>query len=428
MKSIRIPLTNLYAKGGFSARMSVGGSKTPVNVILDTGSSVLAVRESCYQRTEDPHFTATSYVQCVEYGSGGWYGPVVKTRVTVGMPGHRAILNDVEIAIASEAGATSFLDADGILGLAFSPLDTAFDVSQLLLKEGVQPPNSYPYILQQPGQTVSSYSQTLRALPKAAITPYFTQLEESGAVMDQFALLTHRSSILHTEKHQTVEALTCHHLNHGLCVLGKPFEHTELYCNPVYTVPVLHDKYYNVNVTGVRVGELPEIAVPALDEAHKASYVSNGIVDSGASMVVMPAPVMHAVKKALYSYNPAFQPLLDVFGNYSGKEVGVALDKLDLATWPDIHLILTGQGGEPVTVTLKPDTYWQIHAPAPNQATFKLCSLAGWPNQVIIGLPLLNNYYTIFDRQDGKNGSVHFAQKVDIPGHIIKAIRLALHE
>ena len=142
--------------------MFIGGLKKPVNVILDTGSSVLAVRESCYQRTEDPHFKPTSYVQCVEYGSGGWYGPVVKTSVTVGIPGHRAILNDVELAIASETGATSFLDADGILGLAFSPLDTAFDVSRLLLNEGVQPPNSYPYILHQPGQTVSSYSQTLR--------------------------------------------------------------------------------------------------------------------------------------------------------------------------------------------------------------------------------------------------------------------------
>ncbi|WP_414830320.1 pepsin-like aspartic protease [Alteromonas sp. H39] len=428
MKSFRVPLTNVFAKGGYTARISISGTTRPVNVILDTGSSVLAIKESCYQKDEDKYFSPTSLAQCVEYGSGGWYGPVVKTRVTVGLPGHRVVLDDVELAIACEAGAKSFLQADGILGLAFTPLDQAFDVSDILTEQGISPLSSYPYILQEKAQTVSAFSQALHQLPKAAITPYFTQLEETGAVIDQFALLTHRSSVFQTDKHRTVDDLISHHLNHGLCILGKPFEHVELYRDPVYSVPLLYDKYYNVKVTGVRVGELPEITVPELDKKHQSSYVSNGIVDSGASMLVMPSSVLDAVKQALSSYHSGFEPLLAAYGNFTGEEVGVPLNTLKLEIWPDIHLILKGQGGQPVTLTLKPDTYWQIHAPTPNQATFKLCSLDGWPNQMILGLPLLNNYYTIFDRKDGENGCVHFAHKVDVPGHIINAVALALRE
>lgn len=422
MRSFRIPLTNLYAKGGYTARISVGGHKRPVNLILDTGSSVLAVRESCYQGEEDRHFNPTALAQCVKYGSGGWYGPVINTTVTIGMPGHRAVLKNVALAVACEKGAKSFLKADGILGLAFSPLDHAFDLSETLIQHGVTPLSSYPYVLQQKSQDVSLYSQVLHQLPRTTITPYFTQLEGSGAVMDQFALLTHRSSIFQTDKHRPIDELKSLHLNHGLCVLGKPFEHVELYRDPVYSVPLLHDKYYNVKVTGVRVGELPEITVPELDKKHQSSYVSNGIVDSGASMLVMPPSVLDAVKQALSSHNSGFEPLLAGYGNFTGEEVGVPLNALQLETWPDIHLILKGQGRQPVTLTLKPDTYWQIHAPTPNQATFKLCSLAGWPNQMILGLPLLNNYYTVFDRKDGENGCVHFACKVKLTWTLKKLI------
>lgn len=42
-------------------------------------------------------------------------------------------------------------------------------------------------------------------------------------------------------------------------------------------------------------------------------------------------------------------------------------------------------------------------------------TLPGWPNQAILGLPLLKNYYTIFKRAAGDNGYIEFASEVFTP-------------
>jgi hypothetical protein len=57
-----------------------------------------------------------------------------------------------------------------------------------------------------------------------------------------------------------------------------------------------------------------------------------------------------------------------------------------------------------VVLTLPPEAYWQIHAPEYNRASFKIFPLKHWPNQSILGLPLISQYYTIFDRSKGSVG------------------------
>lgn len=426
MTSIRIPVTNVYAKGGYTARLYVGAQHHPVNLILDTGSSALVVHDDSYQPGQDSHLTGTTLVQDVQYGKGGWYGPVVQTSIRAGLPGHHVALDGVSIALTSQTQVASFLNADGILGLAYTPLDNAYDLTEFLTTENVNPRETYPYVMQHAEQGVSHYSHFLRKYPKTRLAPYFTQLEESGAVANQFALLTHRSSIYHTKTHQPVEKLLAHHLNHGLFVLGDPLLHRDLYTQPVKTLAVLHDKYYNVNVLSIRVGDGEPITGPVLDDKHVESYCTNGIVDSGASAIVLPQAIFEEVKRQLIAYNADFAPLLAHYEAFTGEEVGIDAASLDLSQWPAIHITCQGSSDEVITLTLTPDTYWQVHAPAPGKATFKFCHLPGWPNQIILGLPLLNNYYTIFDRSAGDTGEIHFATKVDIPGHMIQAVHHAL--
>jgi hypothetical protein len=62
-----------------------------------------------------------------------------------------------------------------------------------------------------------------------------------------------------------------------------------------------------------------------------------------------------------------------------------------------------------VTLTVSPETYWQVDFPAAGQATFKIRGPLAAAGQSNLGLPLLNNYYTIFDRSDGAQGVVRFA-------------------
>jgi hypothetical protein len=83
---------------------------------------------------------------------------------------------------------------------------------------------------------------------------------------------------------------------------------------------------------------------------------------------------------------------------------------LYLSKWPKINFIFTGiNGGNEVTLSCDPHTYWQVNFPQPGHAAFQIAPLQQTPNQSIFGLPLLNNYYTVFDRSTDANGIVRFA-------------------
>jgi len=45
---VRIPITNVYAGGDYTGVILVGPAKKPMNVLLDTGSSALALDGTKY--------------------------------------------------------------------------------------------------------------------------------------------------------------------------------------------------------------------------------------------------------------------------------------------------------------------------------------------------------------------------------------------
>jgi hypothetical protein len=70
-----------------------------------------------------------------------------------------------------------------------------------------------------------------------------------------------------------------------------------------------------------------------------------------------------------------------------------------------------------VALTVAPTTYWQSDSPAPGQASFRITGPLSEANQSNLGLPLLNNYYTVFDRGAGAQGVIRFAPiKPSVPG------------
>ena len=415
MTSVRVPITNTFAKGGYTARVFIGEKHLPVDLILDSGSSVLSVRSSSYDGQQDGSLRATALVQHVRYGKGGWSGPIVKTSIRLGLHSFSSQLNDVAVALAKEQQQGCFVDADGILGLAYSSLDHAFDISSLLDSVPDAKGKSYPFWLGENNLATTCNGQSLAQCPTTPVTPYFTQLEAQGVVANQFALYTHRSSIYQCDGHP----LHNKHLNHGMFVVGKPHLHVDLHRGTELVAKLVHDRYYNLNVTAVQVGSAARHVAPALEDEHRDTYCSNGIIDSGASYLVLPQVLFTQIKQDLIDYNPSFAHLLASFGAFTGEERGIELDTINLATWPEIKLFIQGQDDEEIAVSLSPDTYWQVHAPQKNQASFKLCWLPGWPNQIILGLPVLNNYYTIFDRDAGDSGCIRFVQKRE-PTHALK--------
>ena len=52
-RSLRLPITNIFADGGYSVRAHVGAHQQAVHLILDTGSATLALGHAHYHVEKD---------------------------------------------------------------------------------------------------------------------------------------------------------------------------------------------------------------------------------------------------------------------------------------------------------------------------------------------------------------------------------------
>ena len=129
--TLRIPITNIYGGGDYTAPITIGSQGAVANVILDTGSSTLAVVPRVYDPSADSSAQPTPLAQDVIYGTGGWTGPVLTTSVSMGT-GSQSMSADVNIAITDEQETGNFGSADGILGLAFNSLNQAYNLQTYL--------------------------------------------------------------------------------------------------------------------------------------------------------------------------------------------------------------------------------------------------------------------------------------------------------
>jgi len=82
-----------------------------------------------------------------------------------------------------------------------------------------------------------------------------------------------------------------------------------------------------------------------------------------------------------------------------------------MGEWPVINFFLAGSGGAAVTLTCLPEQYCQTDAVSPGVALFMLQEIPDPTQSSVLGLTLLTNYHTIFDRSVDGAGIVIFAQK-----------------
>ncbi|GAC14910.1 pepsin-like aspartyl protease [Aliiglaciecola lipolytica] len=407
-RSLLVPISNLYGNGDFTAQILLEGVASPLNLILDTGSSTLVVDAAHIEHLQP---IPTTIAQRVAYGMGSWIGPVVKHAVILGHENDNVRLPEVHLAIEQSLDKNTFMLADGILGLAYSELNLAHDIQHYLNQLNIQPASTYPWPAAVFEKNISDLDDILFTSPKHHITPYFDELEKHNLVANQFAFVVHRSSIYRGDPEQDDNALAHHPLNTGILVVGNPKLHSHMHKNDFQTVKVVHDKYYNVNVLSIGLSGQTQIPFPKLEAKHVKSYISNGIVDSGASAMVFPQSVFNQLLAQFSTHNTDFKHLLSTYETFTGKEIGIPLDLVNLDSWPDLIIVLENELGNTAELKLSASTYWQTHAPKKNQISFKITSLPDWPNQAILGLPLLNNYFTIFNRSAGETGTIEFANK-----------------
>jgi hypothetical protein len=149
-----------------------------------------------------------------------------------------------------------------------------------------------------------------------------------------------------------------------------------------------------------------------LQPEYQATSISNSIIDSGTSDLTLAHDVFQAILQGLQQRNPAFIQAIEMANNTRD---GISAASLNLAQWPNIYFTLEGENGQDVELACTPQTYWQTDFPAAGQAVFQISRrMLDQANQSILGLPLMNNYYTVFDRAQDVNGVIRFA-KVNPP-------------
>jgi len=397
---IRIPINNVKGGGDYTGEIRIGSQSVTANVILDTGSSTLAVVPRLYQIADDKNVTFTSYAQLVQYGTGGWSGPVLETTLSMGSGANQASVKTY-IAIADEQLPHNLGPADGILGLAFNSLNSAYDLTAYLTSQNVTPPVTYPWIfpVRTSAAALQQVEQFLARMTVIDLTPYFTALESAEVTRNIFAFYTLRSTPSMASANPATDPL-----NNGIFVLGGGLDQADLYTGQPLNVAVLDNLYYNTSLKAVRVGGAAPVNVNALPPSQAKSMGSNSIVDSGTNSLVLAQDVYQAVVSGLGSLNQNFATLVrDATSNGA-----VPQSSLNLSSWPDISLVMQGADGSDVTLTCAPSTYWQTDAPQASYATFQINNGGNFP-QSILGLPLFNNYYTVFDRTQNPYGTISFA-------------------
>jgi len=435
---LRLPITNVFGQGDYSATLHLGSEKSPVNLLLDTGSSTLVVKSTSYQATSDKDLTPSTAVQEVNYGVGGWNGPVIFTRINIHEHCHQSEhpqsiakspsmnLTNAPVALVHSAKQSkTFGEADGILGLAYHHLNKSFDFSDYFTEHNIAPALSYPWpFSSEVSEDLISFKKLMWKYPEHDVTPYFTLLEKQQLSANKFAFYSKRSAIHVNESHSNKEdkipatVLANDPLNKGLLILGGGEEQTDLYQGEFQSVKVEHDVYYNVELKSVQVGTSKPVIAAPLNQKHLKSYFTNAIIDTGAGGIVLTAEIYQQVITDLIAYNANFAQCLAPFKEMSAQLVGIETVELKLEQWPTIYFNFVC---EPATATTAekvvqlactPETYWQINTPNYNKACFRLLSqLPQWPNQSIIGLPLLNNYYVVFDRSKDTTGVIKFAEQ-----------------
>lgn len=370
---VRVPITNVLMGGDYTGRILVGAEKQPMNVILDTGSSALALDGKKY-KPDAKHDKTTNLAQTDAYGDGStWTGAVIQTTLTLGSGNSMVALPGGNASIAYQASKDMFGQTDGILGLAYAPLDDAFQMPQDTWKD--------------------HYTSTqVRTGKHVDLVPYLTQLANAGVTSDRISFHTRRSFV-HEGGGGTNDPL-----NQGWMIVGGGEESTDLYTGSFQSVKVLADDWYCTNLKEVIVGNSAPIG--ARLQGPKG-MPSNSIIDSGTNSLNLASQLIDAILAKL----PAPQSAL--LSKAIKEEQLVPASDLNLAQWPTISFVLQGDAGD-VRLDVPPSNYWQVDTQQVGMAAAAITP--GQDGLAILGLPLMNGYFTIFDGEaDNGKGVVKFA-------------------
>jgi hypothetical protein len=364
--AVRIPISILPAGDAYTAPLSIGSGGVAVQMLLDTGSAALAVDGGFYNPASDTNASTTKLLQVVSYGSASFVGAVVRTSISFG--GSAGVsLPGANLAVTYDGRRLTFGAAQGIIGLAYRALDSAY----------LMPADTWQ----------TEYDADQVSLGQAAdLDPFPDQLAAQGLAALKFAFSIRRSN-------PTVGADAS--ANQGLFVLGGGAECADLYDGPLASIAVMHEQLFNVALLSVQVGNQPAIAVPPIAPGRQAA--SNAIIDSGTGVLRLDQGLYTQVLAAFSAIAPDFANQLQLYAADRGG--GCDQSQLDLALWPTLQFTFQGTDGTATPIPILPTDYWQFDSSIAGRATAMISGDRGaGGGQSLLGLPLFTSRFVVFDR------------------------------
>ncbi len=378
---VRFPITNRITGNNFTVTLAVGSGAAEIDVLLDTGSSMLTVDGALYDAGADRAATTTQLLQTAQFSSGTLMAAVVRTPVGLLTDGDPTAITvpKANLAVVYNITPNLFGRADGILGLAYPALNKSY----------LMPKNTW-------GAGYKA-NQLAQGQPAANLDPYLNQVVAAGLAADKFAFAIQRSVMS-----EAADGAAADLLNAGVFVIGGGADCTDLYTGPFASVAVVQAGYYNTNLVAVQVGDRTVAVAPT---PAGGAVASNSVVDSGNSSLMLDPGLYRQVIGLFNAINPIFGTALGTSGSYDQTA-------LILEAWPALRFVLQGAGGGQAIVTVAPQDYWQFDSDGPGRATTGLTGGSPHPGQSILGLPLFAGHYVVFDRTAaGGRGSINFAAR-----------------
>jgi hypothetical protein len=296
---VELSTTLAFAQGAYSAALHLGSEGQAANVLLDTGSSSLAIRPDCYAPARDRALVPTALAQEIRYGGGAWAGPVLRSSLAFGSGRQTRAVYDAAFALV-ESEAPPFRQADGIFGLAYRDLDPAWDCTDLLQSHGVAPPLTWPWpFASGHALDLKKFADFLHRQPRTSLVPAFSALADHGLVRDRFGFAAGRAIVHVAGAGLSLHAQAADPLNRGRLVLGGGSEQQHLYRGGFHDVRIVHDLYYEAELRAVQVGSEAPIPVAPVTVAGGAAPAGNCLLDTGCSFLVFEGGVYDEVLAAL---------------------------------------------------------------------------------------------------------------------------------
>lgn len=346
---------------GYYIKVELGSPPQTLNVLVDTGSSNFAVAAASdpfihrYFHTNESHtFRSLGINVFVPYTQGNWEGPLGNDKVTLPSARDITVHADFACIIKSEKIFINGSSWQGILGLA------------------------YPVI----------------ARPNSSVVPFFDKLFNEKLVSNVFSLQL------------------CGHNSRGTLVGGimtlggiDP----KLYFGEITYAPLQHERYYEVILTGITVGDM------TLDVDCKELNMDKTIVDSGTTNLRLPRKVFSKLVMTFKKQVTIETTIPEEF--WFGDSVMCWLTGSDpWRLFPNLRLSIVHSANSAFTLLIIPQQY--LHAVGEanltkgNHTCYKF-AVNPSDSGTVLGTTVMEGFYLIFDR---KNRRVGFAKSTC--GHI----------